>query len=573
MKIAFLSSEVAPFSKTGGLADVSGALPQALARLGHEVVILTPLYASIDRKKHGLTQISGRGEIPGLGGTEVWGGTVGAANSSARVFFIATAAFERPGLYQENGRDFPDNDERFSFFSRMSLSLLKHLSFCPDVLHLNDWQTALVAVYLKIHHLSDEFFSRTGTVLSIHNMAYQGVFERVRWRVLNLPNDLFRTDTLEFYGKINFLKGGIVFSDVLSTVSCRYAQEIQTSGGGNGLDGILRSRKNHLFGVINGIDYGEWDPSRTDAGFPPYGPDRLERKAEAKRIVLERFGLPCQPAVRDLVPLLGAVTRLDPQKGCDILLRALFRLLSKSDARFILLGTGSHQLAEAFSNLARQFPGKVGLALKFDADLAKLVYAGSDFFLMPSKYEPCGLGQMIAMAYGTIPIVRLTGGLADTVRPFHEKTQEGNGFGFESYTAEGLNASIARGFQIYRNPAMFKALRQSAMRERFTWERAAKSYLDLYARAILIRQKGGDEEMAVKTTEKSVSLSYEIGESAGKVYQYLSKKAEGDSPTQVAKGAGIDAAMCDMAVGWLARENNVAIERQGKKVLVRLIQR
>ena len=570
MKIAFISSEVTPFSKTGGLADVSGTLPATLAALGHEVLVITPLYASVDRQRHGLRQITGRGEIPGLGGTEVWEGAIVSKRGKIRVLFISAAAFDRPGLYQENGRDFPNNDERFSFFSRAVLSLLKYLSFSPNVIHANDWQTALIPVYLKTLYLSDEFFSKTGVVLSLHNLAYQGVFESNRWRALGLPDRLFRAEALEFYGRINFLKGGIVFSDILTTVSSRYAEEIQTKNSGFGLDGMLLSRKNTLSGILNGIDYDEWDPEKEDHLFPPYSPDRMEGKTLAKKLLQEKFGLPATGA-----PLITSVTRLDPQKGCDILLRALFRLLPKTDAQFILLGSGGRDLEAAFSNLARQFPGKVGVALKFDAQLAKLIYAGGDFFLMPSKYEPCGLGQMIAMAYGTIPIVRLTGGLADTVRPFNEKTLEGNGFGFESFTSESLISSIYRAFQIFKNVNLFSALQKNAMRERFTWKRAAEAYLERYAQAIHNRQKGGGEEMAVKAAEKSeaVSMLYEIGESAGKIYQYLSKKEEGDTPAQISKSTGLESTMSAMAVGWLARENNVVVERQGKKIQVKLINR
>lgn len=574
MKIAFVSSEVSPFSKTGGLADVSGTLPATLASMGHEVLVITPLYASVDRQRHGLRQITGRGEIPGLGGTEVWEGGMDSKRGKVRVLFISAAAFDRPGLYQENGRDFPNNDERFSFFSRATLSLLKYLSFSPDIIHANDWQTALIPVYIKTVYLADEFFSKTGTVLSIHNLAYQGVFESNRWRALGLPDRLLSAEAMEFYGRVNFLKGGIVFSDILTTVSPRYAQEVQTRGGGCGLDGVLASRKNTLSGILNGIDYDEWNPGNEDKLFPPYTKDRMDGKILAKKLLREKFGLTASgPNVR--VPLMGCVTRLDPQKGCDILLRALFRLLPKTDAQFVLLGSGGRELEAAFSNLARQFPGKVGAALKFDAQLAKLIYAGSDFFLMPSKYEPCGLGQMIAMSYGTVPVVRLTGGLADTVRPFNDKTLEGNGFGFESFTSESFISSIYRSFEVFRNPDRFSALQKNAMRERFTWERAAEGYLDRYAQAVHNRQKGGGEEMAVKAAEKSetVSMIYEIGESAGKVYQYLSKKAEGDSPAQISKSTGLESTMSAMAVGWLARENNVVVERQGKKIQVKLINR
>lgn len=573
MNIAILSSEVAPFSKTGGLADVSGTLPVALADAKHAVTVVTPLYASIDRAKHGLKMLFGRGEVPGLGGTEVWEGTLGKSITPARVLFIGAAAFDRSGLYQENGRDFADNDERFSFFCRAALALLKRVGFRPDVVHANDWQTALAPVYLKTHYASDEFFSHTGSVFSIHNMAYQGVFEANRWRVFALPDRLFRTDGLEFYGRVNLLKAGIIFSDALTTVSPRYAQEIQTRSNGCGLEGVLSTRKNSLTGILNGIDYDEWNPARSEGIFPPYSPDRLESKSGAKKVLREKTGLPA-PKYGD-VPVYGVVTRLDPQKGCDILLRALFRLLPKSQMQFVLLGSGSRELETAFSNLAKQFPDKAAVALRFDSALAKLIYAGSDFFVMPSKYEPCGLGQMIAMSYGTVPIVRLTGGLADTVRPVQDQNGGGNGFGFQSYTGDALGATLVKSLQVYQHSGRFQALQQNAMKERFTWNAAAAAYVDVYRRSRENRLKGGDASMAVKTAEKAdpVSLLYEVGESAGKVYQYLSKKEEGDTPAQIAKAADLESTMSAMAIGWLARESNVAVERTGKKVVVRLIRR
>ncbi len=579
LRIAYLTSEVSPFSKTGGLADVSGTLPAALAGLGHTVTVVTPLYGIIDRVALGLRIISGRGEIPGLGGTEIWEGRLKGSigEPGVRVLFLGAAAFDRPGIYQENGKDYPDNEVRFSFFSRAALALLKHLGVCPDVIHANDWQTALAPIYLKTTHGSDEFFGRTGSVLSIHNLAYQGVFDAGRWRALDLPSDFFRATALEYYGKINFLKGGILFSDLLSTVSPRYAQEIQTRSGGCGLDGVLSARRQTLVGVLNGIDYAEWNPGAAGGLFPPYDADRLDVKREARKRLLEKFGIPIDNNGRiGETPILGCVTRLDPQKGCDLLLRALFRILPGTPMYFVLLGSGSKDLESGFTNLARQFPEKVCLALRFDPELAKVIYAGSDFFAMPSKYEPCGLGQMIAMAYGTIPVVRLIGGLADTVRPFNERTLEGNGFGITSYTANALVDALTGAFHVYhQSPGTFRILQQNAMRERFTWEEAARQYVDLYQRAMRIRREGGGGDMVSKVADRpeAVSLMYEIGESAGKVYQHLLKKSEGDSLEQISKGAGLEMTVSALAIGWLARENNVVVERNGRKVQARLIRR
>ncbi len=575
MKIAFVSAEVTPFSKTGGLADVSGTLPPALAALGHEVLVITPLYASIDRTAHGLTLISTRGGIPGMGGTEIWEGRLGNAARRSRVLFIGAAAFDRAGLYQENSRDYIDNDERFGFFSRAALLLLKHLGFQPDVIHAHDWQAALIPVYLKTRYQDDEFFSRTGSILTIHNLVYQGVFEAARWRSLGLPNHLFRMEALEFYGKINFLKGGIIFSDVVTTVSPRYAREIQTRSFGAGLEGILYSRRHSLTGVLNGLDYDEWSPACDANLFPPYDIRNLAGKSAAKKMLLEKMDMSAGDGNPD-PPVMGCVTRLDPQKGCDILLRAMFQILPRTDSRLILLGSGARDLETAFGNLARAFPNKVRVNLKFDTELAKLIYAGSDFFLMPSKYEPCGLGQMIAMSYGTAPVVRLTGGLADTVKPWQAAAKQGNGFGFESYTANALIGTLMKAFEAYRRPGVFRMIQTYAMQERFTWDRAARAYATLYGRAVYFRQKGGGGEMAVKAMKKAaepVSLVYEIGENAGKVYQYLSDKSEAESIAQIAKGAGLEVSVAAMAIGWLARENNVSVEKAGKNVQVRLIRR
>lgn len=574
MKIVFVSAEVAPFSKTGGLADVAGTLPAALAGLGHEVLVVTPLYASVRREAHGLNLLSARGGIPGMGGTEIWEGSIGRDAHRVRTLFIGAAAFDRAGLYQENGKDYPDNDERFAFFCRAVFMLLRHIQFSPDVFHIHDWQTALIPIYLKSRHATDEFFSRAGTVMTIHNLAYQGVFEASRWRVLGLPTHLFRMESLEYYGKINFLKGGILFSDVISTVSPRYAREIQMRSFGAGLEGVLQGRRRTLTGVLNGLDYGEWNPAGGGDLFTPYDEKTLGVKSEARRRLLEQAGLGSTDGPD--APVLGCVTRLDPQKGCDILLRAMFQVIPKTRARFILLGSGTRDLETAFGNLARAFPNKVSVSLKFDTRLAKLIYAGSDFFLMPSKYEPCGLGQMIAMAYGTVPVVRLTGGLADTVRPFQPAGRDGNGFGFESYTSQALVATLFRAFDVYRKPEVFAALQQNAMQERFTWDRAATAYAELYARSMEFRQRGGGGDMAVKTLKKpqeAISMIYEVGECAGKVYQYLGDKQDAESLSAIAKGADLDSTMCALAIGWLGRENNVAVEKVGKTVQVRLIRR
>lgn len=494
MKIALISSEVAPFSAGGEMGHVCGSLASAMASRGHDVVVVMPLYASVARDRLGLSRVAGIGGIAGLGGAEVWEGRLAAPGPSGRVvrvFLLGNAFFNRVGIYHENGRSYPDNDERFGFFSRSALALLRSISFSPDVIHVHDWPTALVPVYLKVLHRDDDFFAHTGTVLTVHNVSYQGLFSSDRLRAVALPPELFHPGALEYYGQINFLKGGIVFSEIVTTPSPSYTRQICGREMGCGMDGILTAKKDCLVGILNGIDYDEWNPSREGTMVPPYSADDMEGKREAKKAMTEAMGLHIDAKALDVVPVMSAVTPIDLQKGCDILLRALFRIMPKMDVRVAVLGTGSRDLEGALVNLSRQFPGKASVVLKNDPDLAKLVLAGSDFVLIPSKYEPCGMVQMTSMAYGTVPVARLTGGLADTVREFDLRTGNGTGFGFTGFTAEALCAAVDKAMHVFRNGQQFRALRQNIMKERWTWGRAAQGYERAYARAAEIRGKGG----------------------------------------------------------------------------------
>jgi starch synthase len=472
MNILFVSSEVVPFSKTGGLADVAGALPGVLAARGHTVMVVTPRYAFIrdDRIKPLGKEI--RLKFPF--GTEV--GALQGARMSARhqvVFLNHPGYFDRPGLYQENGRDYPDNAQRFAFLGIGALSAAQTLQFVPDIVHLNDWQTGLTALALKRGYQQTSL-GRARSVLTIHNLAYAGTFSKQLMPVLGIPWDAFTPEGLEFYDNLSFLKAGLAYADALTTVSPRYAKEIQTPEAGVGLDGILRARSSALHGILNGIDTNEWDP-RSDAHLPArFGPDQLEGKQACKRALLEAFGLPPQALIR---PVFGVVTRLAEQKGIDILLDALEQKLWK-DLTFVAVGNGEPRFEDALRWLKQRYPDKVGLRIGFDNPLAHLVEAGSDFFLMPSRYEPCGLNQMYSLRYGTVPVVRATGGLDDTV--FDEGSPAPNGFKFFEYSGGALADAMERALAAYEDPALMARLRRHGMNADFSWDRAGRAYERVY---------------------------------------------------------------------------------------------
>jgi len=472
MKILFLASEVTPFSKTGGLADVAGALPASLARLGHEVTVVTPYYAYVrDRRIHSL-DLQVRLKFPF--GEEVGSLYEAQLEPRCRVLFIRHAGyFGRPGLYQENGVDYPDNDRRFAFFTVAALAAAERLDFIPQIVHLNDWQTGLGSLALRRGY-RDTALRDARSLFTIHNLAYQGNFPRGTLQSLGLARSDFTIEGLEFHDRVSFMKAGLVYSDAITTVSRRYAQEIQTADYGFGMDGVLRSVVDRLHGVLNGVDYGEWDPAH-DPHLPrPFGPDDLLGKAASKALLLQRFGLGGDGEDR---PLFGVVSRLAHQKGLDLLLAVAPDLLERG-ASLVLLGNGDGGLEDGFRQLAVQHPGRVGVRIGFDLPLSHLIEAGSDFFLMPSRFEPSGLNQMYSLRYGAIPIVRATGGLDDTVEGLGSPAA--NGIKFREFTPEALLEAIESALGIYAQPKRLESLRRRGMRCDFSWDASARQYEAIY---------------------------------------------------------------------------------------------
>ncbi len=481
LRILFVASEVEPFAKTGGLADVAGALPKALEALGHDVRVILPRYRGVERAAGTLRPVLPRVEVP-VGARAVEGAVLeGRAGKAIPVYFLAQDAYyDRPALYTTAEGDYPDNCERFVFFCRAVLAALPRLDWMPQVIHAHDWQTGLVPVYLETLYRDAAAYRDVATVFTIHNLAYQGLFWHYDLPMTGLGWDLFTPAGIEFYGKLNLLKGGLVFADVLTTVSPTYAKEIQTPEYGEGLDGVLRDRSADLVGILNGIDYEAWNPA-TDADIPKrYGPDDLEGKATCKAVLREEMGLaePARPA-----PLVGVVSRLADQKGLDLVAAAVPAIV-EAGGQLVLLGAGDERYEREFTELARTHPAAVAVKIGFNAGLARRIYAGSDAFLMPSRYEPCGLGQLISLRYGTIPIVRRTGGLADTIREWDGAAGSGTGFVFDAHTPEACRAAVARALEVFDQPAAWQRLVRSAMAEDFSWEASAEQYVSCYRKAL-----------------------------------------------------------------------------------------
>ncbi|MGD8238300.1 MAG: glycogen synthase GlgA [Armatimonadota bacterium] len=471
MKVLLAAGEVAPLAKTGGLADVAGSLPKALQHRGVDVRIVMPKYRGVaDQAESPLEQIPGV-TVP-LGGRDVVVGLLQTtiANGDVPVYLVERDEYyDREGLFGH-----PDDLERFTLFSRAVTALPGAIGWEPDVVHCHDWHAGIVPVYLK--RLAPG--PRPATVFTIHNLAYQGAFPKTAADLLGIAWDSPAFHDLEMGSQLNFMKAGIVAADRISTVSQRYAGEIQTREFGEGLHGILQSRSDALEGILNGIDYDTWNP-RTDtqiaAGF---GPDDLTGKAKCKQALQAEMNLP----QRD-VPVIGIVTRLAAQKGLDIIEEVVNELLA-ADIQLVLLGTGEPQYHALFGRLAKLLPDKTGIRLDYDAALARRIYAGSDLFLIPSRYEPCGLTQMIGLAYGTIPIVRATGGLADTIS---ERGPEGNGFMFFEYSPDALLAALDRALAAYDDPVRWARLMRNAFACDFSWEQSAGHYEELYQRAMAAR--------------------------------------------------------------------------------------
>ncbi|MFZ1770144.1 MAG: glycogen/starch synthase, partial [Caldilinea sp.] len=427
LKIVMISSEVVPFAKTGGLADVVGALPQVLQRMGHEVIVVMPRYGSIDGPRYGLRRHFDAMGV-WMGNTQEWCSVDVADSDGVPVYFIeSNKYFERAGLYHdENYNDYADNPQRFGFLTRAGLQLCQDLGFAPDIVHVHDWQTALAAAYLKIWHWNDPLLGGAASVLTIHNIAYQGKYGASNFDYLGLQWSNFTPDKFEDYGAVNFLKGGIAYADVVNTVSPTYANETRTPALGYGLAPYLNDRGEDYVGILNGVDYTQWNPA-VDKLIPArYTVDDLTGKRICKAELQRRFQLDVNPNI----PVIGVVSRLVAQKGLDLLAATIERIVSDMAVQFVILGSGDKALEGFYAGLPARYPGRIGSFIGYSNQLAHWIEAGADFFIMPSIYEPCGLNQIYSLKYGTLPIVRATGGLDDTVQQYIERTGDGVGFKF-----------------------------------------------------------------------------------------------------------------------------------------------
>jgi starch synthase len=476
------SAEARPYATDGGLADVLAALPQALRKLGAEVRVLTPLHRQV-RKAANVREIA---ELPAVVmGDQSYPSLLFVDQDQApehHNFFVYNEEFfDRDGIYNEpaTGEGYPDSFERFNFFMIAALDALSAMNWRPDVIHCHDSQTGLVPAYLRLTRMSSSFYRGIATVFTIHNLAYQGVYDKAKFALTGLPPDLFYAlGPFEFYNHLNLMKAAICYADVLNTVSPQYAREIQTPEVGYALDNVLRSRQNDLYGILNGIDTEVWNPAIDPLLFANYTAEDLS----GKRINKERLQDLCGFAVRD-VPLVGMISRLAEQKGFDLLL-SLKDQLNRLDCQWVILGTGLKKYHDALRELARENPEKFAVFLEFNNQLAHRIEAGADVFLMPSRYEPCGLNQIYSMRYGTVPIVRHTGGLADTVRDVSDKEGRGTGFKFHEYSPSELLRALQRAIELWADRPAWEALMRNAMSEDFSWERSARQYLDLYSKAI-----------------------------------------------------------------------------------------
>ena len=479
MRIAFCSSEMASLAKVGGLADVTESLPKALAGLGEDVWVFLPLYKQIWEGHSSELEDTGLEVSLWMDGEVRRAAIWKTAVQGVPVYLVDRREyFYRDHPYGTPEGDYPDNPYRFAFFSRTVLEAIRALGLGVDVIHCNDWETALVPVYLEHCYKDDHELRGVGTIFTIHNLAYQGVFQKEILPRIGLDWSLFHMEALEYYGNINYLKGGIIFSQVVSTVSPTYAKEIQTERFGYGLDGVLRKKADRLFGVLNGIDYEEWDPATDPKIYVNYDREHLEAKYENKNRLRGEEGL----LVALGGPLAGMVGRLVEQKGVDLVHAVVGDMVSMG-MQLIILGSGEKRYHDMLLELQDRYKGMVSINIGYSDELASRIYAGCDLFFMPSRYEPCGLGQMIALRYGTIPVVRATGGLADTIQEYNPDTGVGNGFVFRAFKPGEFLEAIQRAHSVYGDKENWRALVRGAMECDFSWGASAKRYLELYEMA------------------------------------------------------------------------------------------
>ena len=475
MRILFVASEALPYAKTGGLADVIEALPRALVKLGHEVAVFLPRYRGVKSPKVILPSVTipqgSRLRFPAI--------TDGSVLHGVRYFFLDDPFyFDRDGIYGDKNHEYPDNAERFTEFSRATIELAKQV-WLPDLIHCHDWQTAMIPVLLRTSYGDDPVVRNIPVVFTIHNIGYHGIFPRESLERAGIPSATYHPGGIEFFGNVNFLKGGLIYSDYLTTVSRKYAQEIQTSEFGFGLEGVIRSRGDRLVGILNGVDYSTWSPDKDALIAMKFSAKNLVGKRVCKEGLLEEMHM-----LRDNLnrPVLGIVSRFADQKGFDLIAEIAHDLMQE-DVQLAVLGTGDRKYEELFRALATDFPGRVGLKVAYDNRLAHLIEAGADMFLMPSRYEPCGLNQIYSLRYGTVPIVRATGGLDDTIESFDLEHGTGTGFKFTEYTGTALLYTIRQALHHYSNEGIWKRIQLNGMAKDYSWNTSASEYAKLYEAA------------------------------------------------------------------------------------------
>lgn len=471
MKVLFVASESSPFIKTGGLGDVMGALPPALKRLGLDVKVVLPKYKNMKYEfqqklqfiKWFTVEVGWRNQYCGVSQCEY--------NGVTYYFLDNEYYFCRDGLY-----GFYDDAERFAFFDRAVMKFIKEINWQPDIINCNDWQTGMIPVLHKFEYIRDPFYSNIKTIFSIHNLFFQGTYSpEILPELFGYDLEPYYNGSLKLDKGVSFIKGGINYCDQITTVSRSYAEEIKSSEYGERLDNLLRSRSCYLKGIVNGIDYAEYNPSTDCHIYRNYNKRCLDNKLENKLMLQQQLGLP----QRADVPMIGLVSRLTHQKGCDLIINIIDRLLQK-DIQFVILGTGDYLYEETFRNLQYRYPDKVSANIRFDDGLAHKIYASADMFMMPSLFEPCGLGQLIALRYGTVPIVRETGGLRDTVFPYNQYNGVGNGFGFRNYTSNDLMYVTEYALELFRNKGVWRHIVEQAMDSDNSWDKAAREYAWLY---------------------------------------------------------------------------------------------
>lgn len=476
LKVLFVSAEVDPFAKTGGLADVAGSLPKELALLGHDVRIVMPRYGFINYEMDYLcdfpVEMGNKKEtcIIKKGSIESF------EQESIPIYFIENHHyFNREGIYCYN-----DDAQRFILMCKASLEMLKYVDFIPDIIHCNDWHTGPICLLLKEKYCKQELYSNIATIYTIHNLEYQGNFGAEVNEFLNLDTEYFIPDKAEFYGMFSFMKCGLVYADIINTVSKQYAEEILTSAYGERMEGVLVKRQKDLFGIVNGISYEEFNPEQDKCLYVNYNKDSAELKRENKKAIQKELSLKESSA-----PLMGVVTRLTGQKGLELLTGCIEEFIEKEDVQLAVLGLGDEYYHKIFARLQRKYPDNVSAVFEFNTNLAKRIYSACDMFLMPSRFEPCGLGQIISLRYGTIPVVRATGGLAETIIDYDADNIEGNGFSFEEFSVTAFRKTLQRAVNVYKNePVVWRELVNRALESEFSWKKPSRAYLELYQLAI-----------------------------------------------------------------------------------------